>query len=132
MSTDVSEVQLAARFMLVSCLSYIYTLKMEALFSSETSIDFHRNTSCYIVDDRTLRIQFGPSINVRAQSVHTKCKDYNTVYFNTRSIYALKWEIGTQKICKLKDKYTCKHSPKPICSELHREFNSAVISKASL
>jgi hypothetical protein len=39
---------------LVSCLAYTSTLKMEAICSSETSVDFQRATRRYIPEDRTL------------------------------------------------------------------------------
>jgi hypothetical protein len=45
---------LATRFTLVSCLTYSSTVKMEATKSSETSIDFQRNTRCYISRGRTV------------------------------------------------------------------------------
>jgi hypothetical protein len=41
-------------FMLVSCLAYSSALKMEATCSSETSVDFHRNTRRYISEDITI------------------------------------------------------------------------------
>jgi hypothetical protein len=41
--------------MLVSCLVYSSTLKMDATGSSETSIDFHRSIRRYITEDRILR-----------------------------------------------------------------------------
>jgi hypothetical protein len=41
-------------FMLVSCSAYCLTLKMEAVCSSETSVDFHWIAQCYIPEDRTL------------------------------------------------------------------------------
>jgi hypothetical protein len=41
---------LAAYFMLVSCLSYSLTLKMEAMRSSETSADVQRTTWRYILE----------------------------------------------------------------------------------
>jgi hypothetical protein len=41
-------------FMLVSCLPYSLTSKMEAAFSSETSVDFQQITWRYTPDDRTL------------------------------------------------------------------------------
>jgi hypothetical protein len=41
-------------FTLLSCLVYSSTLKMEAIFSSETSLDFQRTTRLYIPVDRTL------------------------------------------------------------------------------
>jgi hypothetical protein len=40
--------------MLVSCLTYSCTLKREAIFSSETSVDFQQTTLRYIPEDRTL------------------------------------------------------------------------------
>jgi hypothetical protein len=46
---------LAASFMLVSCLAYSSTLKMEAICSSKTSADFHRTTRRYIADNRTFQ-----------------------------------------------------------------------------
>jgi hypothetical protein len=48
---------LAACFMLVSCLAYSSTLKMEKICSSETLVDFHRITWCYIPEHRTFRVQ---------------------------------------------------------------------------
>jgi hypothetical protein len=41
---------------LVSCLAYSSTLKMEAICSSETSVDFQRTTWRYIPEDRTLHM----------------------------------------------------------------------------
>jgi hypothetical protein len=40
---------------LVSCSTYYSTLKMEAMCSSETSVDFQRTTRCSIPDDSTLQ-----------------------------------------------------------------------------
>jgi hypothetical protein len=40
--------------MLVSCLVYSSTLKIEAIRSSELSVHFHRNTWRYIPEERTL------------------------------------------------------------------------------
>jgi hypothetical protein len=41
-------------FTLVSCSAYSSTLKMEAICSCETSVDFQRNTRRYIPKDSTL------------------------------------------------------------------------------
>jgi hypothetical protein len=41
--------------MLVSCFGISSTLKMEAIFSSETPVDFQRTTQRYIPGDRTLQ-----------------------------------------------------------------------------
>jgi hypothetical protein len=41
---------LAARFMLVPCMVYSLTMKVEAICSSETSVDFHRTTRRYIAE----------------------------------------------------------------------------------
>jgi hypothetical protein len=46
--------KLAACFMLVSCLTYSSTLKMDAICSSETCVEFHRTTRHYIPEGRTL------------------------------------------------------------------------------
>jgi hypothetical protein len=42
-------------FMLVSCLAYFSTLKMEATCFSEASVEFQRTTWRYIPEDRTLQ-----------------------------------------------------------------------------
>jgi hypothetical protein len=42
------------RFMLVSCLSYSLTLKMEATYSFETWADFHQSTWRYIPEERSI------------------------------------------------------------------------------
>jgi hypothetical protein len=44
----------AACFMIISCLAYSSTLKMEAVCSSETSVDLHWTTRRYIPKDTTL------------------------------------------------------------------------------
>jgi hypothetical protein len=41
--------------MLVSCLAYSSTLKMEVMCSSEMSVDFHRTTGCYNPEDTALQ-----------------------------------------------------------------------------
>jgi hypothetical protein len=51
-----SEENIAFMFMLVSCLTNYSTLKIEAIFFSETSIGFQRITWRYNIEDRTLRI----------------------------------------------------------------------------
>jgi hypothetical protein len=43
---------LAACFMMVSCLAYSWTLKMEGICPSETSVDFHRTRWRHIPEDR--------------------------------------------------------------------------------
>jgi hypothetical protein len=45
-----------ARVTLVSSLAYFSTLKIEAIFSSKTSIDFQQTTRRYIPEDRTLLV----------------------------------------------------------------------------
>jgi hypothetical protein len=40
--------------MVVSCLAYSLTLKIEVTYSSETSVGFQRATRRYIPEDRTL------------------------------------------------------------------------------
>jgi hypothetical protein len=49
---------LAACFMLVSCLLYYSTLIMAAIYSSETSFDFHQTIQRYIAEDITLQSYF--------------------------------------------------------------------------
>jgi hypothetical protein len=48
-------------FIQVSCLAYLSTLKMEAVYSSETFFDIQQTTRRYIPEDRTLKITYIPS-----------------------------------------------------------------------
>jgi hypothetical protein len=53
MKQATSNVEFLAYFMLVSCVVYLSTLKMDAIYSSETSDDFHRARPCYFPEDIT-------------------------------------------------------------------------------
>jgi hypothetical protein len=64
-------VLLATRFILVSCLAYSYTLKMEATHSSETSVDFQRTTLCYTPKDITLHKEKSSYTHIL---IYVKCK----------------------------------------------------------
>jgi hypothetical protein len=46
-------------FTLVSCQVYSSTMKMEAIYSSGTSVDFQRTKWQYIPEDRTLQNDVG-------------------------------------------------------------------------
>jgi hypothetical protein len=59
-------------FTLVSCSAYFSTLKMETIFSSETSVDFQRTTRSYIPEDSTLR-------NHRCENLNSK--DFNFTFY---------------------------------------------------
>jgi hypothetical protein len=48
MRERLTELCLLAAFTLVSCSAYSSTLKMEEIFSSETSVDFRRTAQRYI------------------------------------------------------------------------------------
>jgi hypothetical protein len=50
-----SECLLATCFTLASYSTYSLTLKMEAICSSETSVDFQRTTQRYIPEESTLK-----------------------------------------------------------------------------
>jgi hypothetical protein len=52
MAQAVRRTLLAACLMMVSCLAYYSTLKIEAKCSSETAIYFHQTTRRYIPEDR--------------------------------------------------------------------------------
>jgi hypothetical protein len=52
---------LAASFLLIGCLAYLSTLKMEAVYSSPTSVYFYQTTRRPILEGRTL--QFGTSLH---------------------------------------------------------------------
>jgi hypothetical protein len=57
----IAELSLPPAFMLVSCLAYSLTLKMEAIYSSEMSVDFQWTTQHYIPEDSTLRPRGWPN-----------------------------------------------------------------------
>jgi hypothetical protein len=57
---------LLSAFVLVSYSAYSSTLKMEAICSSETSVDFQRATRRYIPEDSTLH----PYIGLTISAVH--------------------------------------------------------------
>jgi hypothetical protein len=61
---------LATCFTLVSCLAYSSTLTMEAICSSETSVDFQRTARRYISKDRTLYFR-----DVWSVQIKTKCNN---------------------------------------------------------
>jgi hypothetical protein len=44
---------ISACLILVSCFAYSSALKTEAIYSSETSVDFHLTSQRYIPEDRT-------------------------------------------------------------------------------
>jgi hypothetical protein len=44
---------LLSAFVVLSCSAYSSTLKMEAICSSNASVDFQRSTWCYIPEDNT-------------------------------------------------------------------------------
>jgi hypothetical protein len=52
--TELFTFSLPLAFMLVFCSAYSSTLKMEMIFSSETSADFQWTTQCYIPEDSIL------------------------------------------------------------------------------
>jgi hypothetical protein len=61
MSTDVSEellLRVPPAFTLVFCAAYSSALKMEAICSSETSVDIQRTTQRYIPEDSTLQCNY--------------------------------------------------------------------------
>jgi hypothetical protein len=49
-------------FMLVSCLSYSLTLKMEVICSSGTSVDFQWTTWWYVPEDRTIHSHYSENL----------------------------------------------------------------------
>jgi hypothetical protein len=51
-------IQFATCFTLASSLAYSSTLKLEAMCSTETSVDFQRTPQCYMIEDRTLHNHF--------------------------------------------------------------------------
>jgi hypothetical protein len=56
-------------FMPVSCSAYSPILKIEKIYSSEKSSDFHRTTRLYIPDDRTVRYRKTPFFS---HTIHNK------------------------------------------------------------
>jgi hypothetical protein len=53
MKQAASRAEFLAYFMLVYCVVYPSTLKINAMCSSETSDDFHRARPCYVPEDIT-------------------------------------------------------------------------------
>jgi hypothetical protein len=53
---DADRALFSVSFMLVSCFTYTSTMKMEAICSSKTYVDFHWTIQPYILEDRTLQI----------------------------------------------------------------------------
>jgi hypothetical protein len=45
----------AACFMLISCVAYCAAMKMEVIYPSETSVDFHQTNRRYITEDWTVQ-----------------------------------------------------------------------------
>jgi hypothetical protein len=78
-------------FMHVSCLAYSSALKLEAPYSSETSVDFHRATRRCMSDDRKLRCSISfEKKNVMRLSVYLK--------YVGESISKLKMDIELKQI----------------------------------
>jgi hypothetical protein len=67
--------------MLISCLAYSLTVKMEATCSSETSVDFQRTTSRYIPDYKVLH-------NHRCENL----KAYTGSYYDSK--HSVLWTIS--------------------------------------
>jgi hypothetical protein len=51
-----SELCTLSAFTMVYCLAYSWTLKMEAICSSETSVGFQRTTQLYVPEDSALQV----------------------------------------------------------------------------
>jgi hypothetical protein len=87
--------------MLVSCLVYTSTLKMEATCSSETSVDFQQNTQCYILEDRTLH-------NHRCETLKSSPNQFSYMSHtctHVRLHIQLKWSINYDHHVKTKYKF---------------------------
>jgi hypothetical protein len=70
-------------FTLVSCSAYSSTLKMEAICSSETSVDFQRTTRRYIPEDSNI-------YNHRCENLKSYKHEHvlKSCYLNVLSLYA--------------------------------------------
>jgi hypothetical protein len=66
----------APAFVLVSCLAYFSTLKMEAICSSETSVDCQWTTWHYIPEDGTLHNHRCETSNPTSKSIFIMPKSY--------------------------------------------------------
>lgn len=77
-------------FMLVSCLAYYSILKMETIYSSERSVDFHPTTRLYVPGDRTLRSHGCESLrpnNLAAIFTNGRCFPPHSPHANIISSY---------------------------------------------
>jgi hypothetical protein len=72
---------LATCVMLISCLDISSTLKMEAIYSSETPVDFQRITQRYIPDDRTFLITAVITTD-RSMCLCTKIDSLGTLFYS--------------------------------------------------
>jgi hypothetical protein len=68
---------LAACFMIVSCLAYSSILKMEAICSSETLVDFHPTTRRYIPEDITLFL--ATAVRTSNSTVHIPWYSFSSI-----------------------------------------------------
>jgi hypothetical protein len=74
MKEAASTALLATSSMLVSCLDYFSTLKMDEICSPEMSVDFHRTVLYYIPEDRSLHRNHCE--NLKSETlVHFKLRD---------------------------------------------------------
>jgi hypothetical protein len=80
-----SRALLAVCCVLVSCVAYSLTLKMEAIYFSEMVVDFHHITQHYIPEDRTLQSYCYENLKSK-KGVHPKvcCNilGYGKFFFN--------------------------------------------------
>jgi hypothetical protein len=88
---------LAACFIPVSYLTYSSTLKIEATYSSETSVEFHRTTWRYIPQDRTVhndRCGTIKTLNISFQNVIIALSQQQKIFLLNHQ-QTIKYFLGT-------------------------------------
>jgi hypothetical protein len=90
--------------MLVSCLAYSSTLKMEAIFSSKTSLDLQRTTWCYVAEDTKLHkhscenLRSYKNMRNKYQLLYSKkIRQYKQIfYFNLNVQTGVRYRLHTE------------------------------------
>jgi hypothetical protein len=105
----------SACFILVSCLDYPWTLKMETTYSFETSVYFQRTTPRYIPEDRTLYVLIGWSLLEEVWCIALHCY---RIYLYPNAITAL-W-------------YPCRHESSIASTKSTKQSRQMQNSKSKL
>jgi hypothetical protein len=108
-----TNVKRVAKFMLVSCLAYSSTLKMEAKCSSEESADFQQTTRHYIPEERTLpgSVLFAGCFSHTCFSLQFHPEDRGSMFLrNVGEFFFGLHRVTSQKIVLLNSRQVLQHN----------------------